>query len=123
VTARPSQPLLSPGQAELLLDQVMFEHVAGCVDLDGIYRIEHLLTAQLTELGVAEDQASSTARAVIDRALLRLSGHIREYLNAADWPRLGCALCESEADEEEARGAGGKRGMVRGTHAAIRFDG
>jgi hypothetical protein len=123
VTAKLNPPLLTAGQSELLLDQVMFEHVAECVNLDGIYQIERLLEMQLRDLGVVADQAHGVAVAIIDRALLRLSGHVRSYVNAADWPTLGCELCEAEADDDDNDpGSSGKRGRARRPHASVRLD-
>jgi len=128
VTAKlqPAEPaLLTPTQASQLLEQVMFEHIFECVNLDAIYRLEHSMIMMLCELeGIGEPQAIEAVRAMIDRALLRLPGATRDYLNAASWPLPGCELCEEEAEAnaEDDPGPSGKRRRARATHASVRLD-
>ena len=93
-------PLLNPAQAASLLDQVVYEQVLECIDLDALYRLEQSLTMLVGEVdGVSADRIGELATALLDRALLRLPEDVRRYLRAADWPPDGgCALCK-EAEE------------------------
>jgi hypothetical protein len=110
-------PLLSPAQAATLLDQVIYEQVLECIDLDALYRLEQSLTLMVGEIdGVPDDRICDTATAMLDRALLRLPDDVRRYLQAADWSGGDCALCEAEAEEPAARrapagGSGQRRAM------------
>jgi hypothetical protein len=105
--------LLAPTQVQHLLDQVVYEQVLECIDLDALYKVEQSLVMHFGELdGVDDDQITEHARLLIDRALLRIPGDLRAYLSAAAWPLDGCELCE-----EEARGGS----ALRGGRAPIRF--
>jgi hypothetical protein len=76
-------PLFTPPQAAALLDQIIYEQVLESVDLDALYRLEQSLTLMVGELhGVAFAQATESAKAVLDRCLLRLPDDIRRYLRA-----------------------------------------
>ena len=98
MTTTPEAPLLAPAQAAALLDQVLDEQVLECVDLEALYRLEQSLILMLGELdGVACDRAGELARAMIDRALVRLPGDVRDYLRTGGWaPCHGCELCDDE---------------------------
>jgi hypothetical protein len=108
-------PLLTPPQASALLDQVIFEQVLECIDLDKLYRVEQSVVLLVGDLdGLPEDQIAATARALLDSALHRLPAHLRSYLCASAYPPFGgCELCEAP-DLPEIR-----RGMPR---PVIRFD-
>jgi len=112
--------LLTAAQAGSLLDQVIFEQVLECIDLDALFRVEQSFIMIVGELdGIADDHAGDqieqTARAMVDRALRRLPDNLRAYLSAAAWPPPGCKLCEAEQAEDRA----GKPG--RESHLPIRF--
>jgi hypothetical protein len=118
MTARPNPPLLTPVQAQVLLEQVLFEQVLECLDLDAIYRLEQSLTMMVGELdGVVEDKASDTTKAMLDRALLRLPENIRGYLNMTNLLRSHCELCEAEHASEPR-----PRGKPHDPRAPIRFN-
>jgi len=93
------RPLLSPAQAETLLDQVVYEQVLECIDLEALCRVEQSLTLAVSEIdGVPGEQICDLATAMLDRALLRLPGDLRRYLGAANWPPpAACELCEEAA--------------------------
>ena len=113
--APPPPPPLGANQAASLLDRVIYEQVLACVDLDALYDLEQSLTMLAGDLdGVSADHAADLARAILDRALLRLPDDMRRYLRAASWPFQGCELCE-----EEARQAG-RSGDHGGGHPATR---
>ena len=91
-------PLLTPAQASTLLDQVLYEQVLECIDLDALYRVEQSLVMLVGELdGMDEARIAATATAMLDRALLRLPENMRGYLHASSWPFEGCAMCEQDA--------------------------
>ena len=95
-------PLVTPAQAASLLDEVIYEQVVECIDLDALYRLEHSLTLLVGELdGITDERVCETAKAMLDRALRRLPDDVWRYLRAAAMPPLGgCALCEEEARPE-----------------------
>lgn len=119
MTARPTPPLLTPAQATDLLEQVLFEQVVECLDLDSIYRLEQSLTMLVGELdGVTSDKVADTAKAMLDRALLRLADNVRAYLNMTSLLSSHCELCE-----EQARGSEKKpRGKPRDPRPPVRFN-
>lgn len=94
-----STPLLTPTQAAVLLDQVIYEQVLSCIDLDELYRVGHSLTSMIDELdGIPEDRVGDLARSILDRAILRLPDDLRGYLRVSELAaRDGCFLCEEEA--------------------------
>lgn len=101
-------PLLAPSQVQRLLDQVVYEQVLECIDLDALYKVEQSLVMHLGELdGVADDHIAEHARVLLDRALLRVPGDARAYLAAAAWPIEGCELCEEAARAGSASREGG----------------
>jgi hypothetical protein len=90
-------PLLTPVQAHTLLDQVIYEQVLECIDLDALYRLEQSLTMMIGEIdGVSGDHTSAMVTAMLDRALRRIPADVRSYLEAASWPFDGCELCDDE---------------------------
>jgi hypothetical protein len=101
MSAERQPPLLTSAQAASLLDQVVYEQVLECIDLDALYRLEQSLTMLVGEVdGVSADRIGELATAMLDRALLRLPDDVRRYLRAADWPPGGgCELCKEEEDE------------------------
>jgi hypothetical protein len=92
-------PLLTSVQAQTLLDQVIYEQVLECIDLDALFRLEQSLTMMVGEIdGISGDHTSDMITAMLDRALRRIPADVRSYLEAASWPPPGdCPLCEEEA--------------------------
>lgn len=98
--------MIDAPQTTSLLDQVVYHQVLACVDLDALHNLEQSLTMLAGDLdGVDPDHAADLARAMVDRALLRLPDDMRRYLRTATWPFDGCELCDEEA--RAAREAGG----------------
>jgi len=96
----PHPPLIAPHQAAVLLDQVIYEQVLECVDLDAVHRIEQSLTMIVADFD--PDRAGDLAKAIVDRALLRIPDDVRSYLHAVSGPPFeGCELCEDEARPRE----------------------
>jgi hypothetical protein len=119
MTAGPNPPLLTPAQAKDLLEQVLFEQVVECLDLDALYRLEQSLTMLVGEIdGVASDKVADTARAMLDRALLRLPDNVRAYLNMTSLLSSHCELCEDEARGGEPR----PRRKPRDPRSPVRFN-
>jgi hypothetical protein len=89
-------PLLAPEHASKLLEDVLYERVLGCVDLEALFMIELDLWVALAERDAAdENDAKPIAKAMIDRALLRLPDEERRY--AAIRPfGSECLNCEEE---------------------------
>jgi hypothetical protein len=101
-------PLLAPHQAAVLLDQVIYEQVLACIDLDALYQLEQSLTMTVAEYEGDGDRAADLAKALVDRALTRLPDDVRRYLHAVSGPPFGgCELCEEEARQAGPAGAGG----------------
>ena len=83
----PSPPPLSASQVADLLDHVIYEQVLACVDLDALQDLEQSLTMLAGDVdGVSPDHAADLAKAMLDRALLRLPDAMRRYLRATSWP-------------------------------------
>lgn len=99
--------LLTPAQAAALLDQVVYEQILECVDLEALYHVAQSLDTMIGEIeGVASEQVGELARAIIDRAVLRLPDDLRGYLRVSEWAaREDCVLCQAEA-RQAGRSAG-----------------
>jgi hypothetical protein len=73
-------PLLAPDKASKLLDDVIYERVLDCIDLEALLTVEIDLWSALTECGDTEDdEAKEIAKSMVDRALARLPGEDRRY--------------------------------------------
>ena len=81
----PSPPPLGASQVADLLDHVIYEQVLACVDLDALHDLEQSLTMLVGDVdGVSPDHAADLAKAMLDRALLRLPADMRRYHGIAD---------------------------------------
>jgi hypothetical protein len=82
---RGHEPSLLPAQVTELLEQVVYQQVLEHVDLDGMFQLEQQLTLIAGSLpGISPDQASHTARTLIDHALRQIPDSARNYLRIAD---------------------------------------
>lgn len=101
----PLPPLLTPVQIAVLLDQVIYDQVVTCIDLDELYRVAQSLHVMIGALdGVSGARAAELARAVFDRALDRLPDDLRGYLQMTEWAeRESCVLCQAEARQARHR--------------------
>ena len=71
-------PLLAPDKAAKLLDDVLYERVLGCIDLEALFMIELDLSIALTDAEVGDEHyAQRLAQELVDRALRRLPGEVR----------------------------------------------
>ena len=92
----PIAPLLRPEQASKLLDDVLYERVLGCIDLQALFMVEVDLWVALSESDVTdEDTAKQLAKAMIDRALRRLPDEERRYGPMRPFG-FECSDCENE---------------------------
>ena len=95
--------LLTSERATKLLEEIVYERVLGYVDLDGLYNFEQELWLALGECGISEDAIGDESKAMIDRALARISGDPRRYMSfgppspGGDPFGLDCPDCEDEA--------------------------
>jgi hypothetical protein len=102
VSAPPNAPLLPNAQAARLLDDVIFTRVAELIDLPRLYDLEAMLALQIDELGVDGEQAAAIAKAMIDRALLRVARTSRKWTRwAPAQPDAACGICGRPCDPQE----------------------
>jgi hypothetical protein len=99
---QPNAPLFTPPQATALLDQILYEQVLECVDLDALYHLEQSLVLMVAELqDLPHDRATETTQTLLDRCLLRLPDELRGYLRAGPVRFDGCTLCDDlERDDD-----------------------
>lgn len=109
MSGTPSAPLLSPARAACLLDDVIFTRVVELIDLPRLYDLEAMLALQLEHLGAARDEARATAKAMVDRALLRVARTSRRWARAgsgsASQPDDACDICGRPCEQEESTGS------------------
>jgi hypothetical protein len=107
-------PLFTPPQAAALLDQIIYEQVLESVDLDALYRLEQSLTMMVGELhGVPFAQATESAKAVLERCLLRLPDDIRRYLRAGPFLAFEAGSGAGARCEDRPSGPPPRRGPHR----------
>ncbi len=89
-----------------LLEDVIYQRVLGCIDLDELSLIEHDLWASLYDLGPSDDEAWQLAREMLDQAFARIQRDPRRYLlqfdEGAACERLERAAQERGRDETRA---------------------
>ena len=102
MSAPPNRPLLAPDRAARLLDDVIFTRVAELIDLAALYDLEAMLALQLDNLGVGEDHARTLAKAMVDRALMRVARTSRRWTRwTPPTPHGACDLCGSPSEPQE----------------------
>ena len=72
-------PLLAPDKAGQLLDEVIYERVLSCIDLDGLFQFEQELWAAFDDCGFADEDVPDMVKALIDKALHRVPDDPRRY--------------------------------------------
>lgn len=96
-------PLLLPEQADRLLEEVIYERVLSCIDLDALLAFESELGCAFDQCGVVgDDKLAQLAKEMIDRALRRICDDPRRYAYmpgalSCDEEPSGCELCDDEA--------------------------
>ena len=89
-------PLLAPDQASKLLDDVLYERVLGCIDLQALFMVEVDLWVALSDACIADEEgAKRVAKDMIDRALRRLPDEERRYGPMRPFG-FECEDCEDE---------------------------
>lgn len=105
MSGAPNPPLLPAARAARLLDDVIFTRVAELIDLPRLYDLEAMLALQIEELGERSGAARALAKAMIDRALIRVAQTSRTWTRWAppgpDDPDDACDLCGTPCDPEE----------------------
>ncbi len=105
MSGAPNPPLLPPARAARLLDDVIFTRVAELIDLPRLYDLEAMLALQIEELGERSGAARALAKAMIDRALIRVAQTSRTWTRWAppgpDDADDACDLCGTPCEPEE----------------------
>lgn len=107
MSGRPNAPLLAPYQAARLLDDVIFARVAELIDLPRLYDLESMLALQIEHLdaGADEARAREVAKAMVDRALMRVARTSRKWTRWGSATRPpgddACDLCGSPCEQEQ----------------------
>ena len=96
-------PLIAPEHAARLLDDVLYERVLDCIDLQKLFLVEVELWVALAECDIAEtdEAAKQLAKQMIDRALRRLPDDDRRY---SLLPPFGPACADCPNADGEPRG-------------------
>lgn len=90
-------PLMSPEQAAKVLERVIYEQVASCIDFERLQSTEHELCFALFDVGVDTDDVQALAAQLIDVALDQLKRDARRAVDVQTSPFPDCELCEEEA--------------------------
>lgn len=98
--ARAGSSPLPAGHVAQLLEEMLFERVADLVDLPSLYELEAMLAHQIEHLGVRCDHAREHAKALVDRALVRVAEKPRRWVpavttsaDAASGDAACCGVC------------------------------
>ncbi len=104
-------PLIAPDKAAQLLDDVLYERVLGCVDLQALFMVEVDLWVALSEQepDESDERTRRVAKGMIDRALVRLVDEDRRYAMVRPFG-AECELCEDELHESAKQRRVRKRG-------------
>ena len=104
-------PLLPPVRAAQLLDDVIFSRIAELIDLPRLYDLEALLALQIEGMGLDAEAARATAKAMVDRALVRFAQTSRRWVRRAppaifdededDDDDDDCEICSGSREPEE----------------------
>ena len=108
------ESLMSPDKASKLLDDILYERVLRCVDLEALFMIEVDLWVALSECDDAGDDAGDeaaklVAKEMIDRALRRLTDEERRYGMMRPFG-MDCPDCEDELLDNAKQKRGRKSG-------------
>ena len=99
--------MIAPEVASKLLDDVVYERVLGCIDLDALFQFEQELWSIIGETENDDDKIGDLAKEMIDRAFARLPDEPRRY-SVFHGPSDGfgddCELCKQEARDNAAKG-------------------
>lgn len=91
-------PLMAPERASKLLDEIIYERVLSCIDVDGLLTFECELSCAFDECSIEGDAiAVDLAKEMIDRALHRVRderwhAHLRSGRSIGAWD---CDSCDA----------------------------
>jgi hypothetical protein len=103
IAPKADTPLMSPEQAAKVLERVIYEQVASCIDFELLQTTEHELCFALFDVGVDTDDVQALAAQLIDVALDQLKRDARRTIDVRSSPFPDCDLCEEEARVHHAR--------------------
>ena len=93
---------MSPDLAAKLLDDVLYQRVLDCIDLEELSRLEQELWASVYDTGPSDDDSLQLAREMLDRAFARIQRDPRRYLLQFDAGE-NCLRLERAALERAAK--------------------
>ena len=93
---------MSPALAAKLLDDVLYQRVLDCIDLEALAHLEQELWAAVYDGGTNEDDSLRVAHEMLDRAFERMQRDPRRYLFQLDCGE-SCARLERAAQERAAK--------------------
>jgi hypothetical protein len=93
---------MSPELAAKLLDDVLYQRVIDCIDLESLWRLEQELWASVYDSGPSDDDSLRVAREMLDRAFARIQRDPRRYMLQCD-DGSSCARLERAAQERAAQ--------------------
>lgn len=105
-----AEPLMSPEQVARVLERVIYEQVATCIDFELLQATEHDLGFALMEVGVDTENIDALAAQLIDAALDQIKRDARRTFEVRGSPlaESDCVLCEEEARAQRGRPAPGR---------------
>lgn len=93
--------MIAPDVAGKLLEDVLYQRVLDCIDLEGLSELEQELWGAVYDTGSSDDESLRIARELLDRAFARIQRDPRRYLlQFADGSR--CERLERAAQEQAA---------------------
>jgi hypothetical protein len=88
--------------ANKLLDDVIYQRVLSCIDLEALSMLEQELWASVYDTGTSDDDSFRLAQDMLDRAFARIQRDPRRYLLQCD-DGSACARLERAAQERAAK--------------------
>jgi len=88
--------------ATRLLDDVIYQRVLGCIDLEELALLEQELWMSVRAVGRDADESLQHAREILDRAFARIQNDPQRYVLGFDDP-AACAPLEPDARERAAK--------------------
>jgi hypothetical protein len=89
---------MSPDLAARLLEDVLYQRVLDCIDLEALAHLEQELWASVYDTGPSDDDSLRVAREMLDRAFARIQRDPRRYLLQCD-DGSNCVRLERAAQE------------------------
>lgn len=93
--------MTAPDLASKLLDDVVYQRVLSCIDLESLAMLEQDLWGSIYDTGPSDDESLRIAREMLDRAFARIQADPRRYLLQFD-AGSHCERLERVANERAA---------------------